>query len=134
MDDVSLQAIVERVAERGERIDIALCVKTVIECCAALQRAPDPKAPRVRRLIRPETFVLARDGSLRLVVKYWDDYDGRLGEMFRYASPEEAKGLRWDERSDVFVLGIILWELLADNDLFVGDTDYQVLEAVRAAF
>jgi serine/threonine-protein kinase len=44
-----------------------------------------------------------------------------------------AGGLQVDRRSDVFAVGIVLWELLAARRLFLGETDYQTVELVRAA-
>ncbi|MDQ3297905.1 MAG: hypothetical protein M3619_15055 [Myxococcota bacterium] len=113
LDEVSLHAVLERNGEKGRSISPALCARLTIECCEALVRAPDPRGPRVARVVTPKTFVLSNDGYVRLLVKYWDAYDPGMGFRFMYLSPEEAKGLERDERSQVFTLGAILWEMLA---------------------
>jgi hypothetical protein len=133
-DEVTLQSVIELRKDRGDRIDAVLCVKVAIECCDAVRRAPAPKAPEARHVIRPETLALSRDGYARLLVKDWGECDAGIDPQFAYLSPELAKGLRSDERSDVFILGIILWELLAGRRLFVGESDYQTVELVREAF
>ena len=46
-----------------------------------------------------------------------------------YSAPERLRGASGDRRSDVFALGVILWEALAHVKLFEGDTD----DAIKAA-
>ena len=47
-----------------------------------------------------------------------------------YMSPEQARGKPLDQRSDLFALGIILWELLTRKRLFAGETDFETLSNV----
>jgi len=51
---------------------------------------------------------------------------GKLG----YMSPEQARGEKVDARTDVFALGIVLWELLTGGRLFDADSDMGVIRAV----
>ncbi len=46
-------------------------------------------------------------------------------------SPEQAEGEELDARSDIFSLGIVLWELLTDRRLFKGDSDIVSQKLVR---
>jgi tRNA A-37 threonylcarbamoyl transferase component Bud32 len=48
-----------------------------------------------------------------------------------YMSPEQARGEPLDARSDVFALGIVLWEALTGRRLFTGDSDTEILRAVQ---
>jgi serine/threonine-protein kinase len=48
-------------------------------------------------------------------------------------SPEVATGKDIDERADIFALGVCLWEMLAGRRLFLGDTDYETVQAVSNA-
>src|SRR5262245_2839142 len=50
-----------------------------------------------------------------------------------YAAPERLRGSQGDRRSDVFSLGILLWEALAHERLFGGATDDAVKAAVLGA-
>jgi serine/threonine-protein kinase len=52
---------------------------------------------------------------------------------FSYLSPEVASGQHADERADIFALGVCLWEMLAGRRLFLGETDYETVQAVSAA-
>src|SRR6266513_950405 len=46
-------------------------------------------------------------------------------------SPEQVRGLPLDRRSDIFSLGIVLYELLTGERLFIGESDFSTLEKVR---
>ena len=54
-----------------------------------------------------------------------------LKGKFAYMSPEQARGDPVDARTDVFALGVTLWELLTGARLFEGDGDVAVLRAVQ---
>jgi hypothetical protein len=56
---------------------------------------------------------------------------GILKGKFGYMSPELVRGLPIDRRSDVFAVGICLYELLTGERLFYGDSDFNTLEMVR---
>jgi hypothetical protein len=48
-------------------------------------------------------------------------------------SPEQARGKPLDGRSDLFALGIMLWEMLTHKRLFLGDSDFETLSNVLKA-
>jgi len=56
---------------------------------------------------------------------------GMLKGKFAYMAPEQARGEPVDARTDLFALGITLWELLTGARLFDGDSDVAVLRAVQ---
>ena len=58
---------------------------------------------------------------------------GVLKGKLAYMSPEQALGQRIDRRTDVFALGITLWELSADRRLFKQNDDVATLKAVHEA-
>lgn len=56
---------------------------------------------------------------------------GTLKGKFSYMSPEQAEGHPIDPRTDVFALGIILWELLANDRLFTASNEGAILRKIR---
>ncbi|MBI2375876.1 MAG: protein kinase [Deltaproteobacteria bacterium] len=58
---------------------------------------------------------------------------GILKGKYGYMSPEQARGERIDARSDIFCLGIVLYELLVGERCFAGASDYSTLNLMREA-
>jgi serine/threonine-protein kinase len=58
---------------------------------------------------------------------------GIIKGKFSYLSPEAAQGLPVDAKTDIFAVGIILWELLAGRRLFLGESDLETVRMVQQA-
>ena len=56
-----------------------------------------------------------------------------LKGKFGYMSPEQVRGLALDRRSDIFSVGMVLYELLTGERLFTGESEFATLEKVRLA-
>jgi serine/threonine-protein kinase len=91
----------------------------------------------VHRDVTPHNILLSYDGAVKLtdfgIAKASNraTTTGMLKGKFAYMSPEQARGDRVDPRTDVFALGITLWELLTAGRLFDAETDIGVLRAVQ---
>ena len=92
------------------------------------------------RDIKPENVLLARDGSAkladfgiaRLAEGPRDARETAAGLIFgtpHYMSPEQAAGQRQDGRSDVYALGVLLFELLTGAPPYLGASATHVLAA-----
>ena len=58
---------------------------------------------------------------------------GVLKGKFAYMSPEQVCGSLIDRRSDVFAVGIVLYEMLTGERLFIAESDFSTLQRVRDA-
>lgn len=56
---------------------------------------------------------------------------GTIKGKFGYMSPEQADGQIVDLRTDIFSLGIVLWELLASDRLFASNSEAATLKKIR---
>lgn len=147
VDGCNLKALLERLKEKGRRIEIALAIYVMMECCKALNYAHHAESPEheplniVHRDVSPPNILLSKMGEIKLVdfglakansqIESTDP--GVVKGKFSYLSPEAASGLEVDHRADIFAAGIILWEMFTGRRLFYGDTDYQTVELVRQA-
>jgi len=93
----------------------------------------------VHRDVTPQNVLLSYDGAVKLtdfgIAKAGTKLTspGMIKGKFAYMSPEQARGEDVDRRTDIFALGIVLWELLTGAPLFDGTSDVAVLRAVQMA-
>jgi eukaryotic-like serine/threonine-protein kinase len=91
----------------------------------------------VHRDVTPQNILLAFDGAVKLTdfgiakANTSATAPGMLKGKYAYMAPEQARGEEVDVRTDVFALGITLWELLTGARLFEGSSDIMVLRAVQ---
>ena len=91
------------------------------------------------RDMSPQNIMVSYEGELKVIdfgiAKAETDMDetraGTLKGKFGYMSPEQAEGQPVDLRTDIFSLGIILWELLASDRLFIANNEINTLRKIR---
>ena len=93
----------------------------------------------VHRDVSPKNVLVAYKGYVKLIdfgiAKASDRIHETNGTLlkgtFRYMSPEQAHGAALDRRTDIYSLGILLWELLTQRKLFHAANDILLLDQVR---
>jgi serine/threonine protein kinase len=140
-----MRAIFERVKKRSEPIMVPMACYMVMKLCEGLDYAHNKKDAAGRSLelvhrdVSPQNILISYDGDVKLIdfgiakaaSKSSKTQAGILKGKFGYMSPEQVRGLQVDRRSDVFAVGICLYELLTNERLFVGESDFSTLEKVR---
>jgi len=93
----------------------------------------------VHRDVSPQNVLISFAGDVKLcdfgiakaATKVSQTRAGALKGKLQYMSPEQAWGKDIDHRSDIFSLGLVLYEMLTSEKVFAGDSELSVLEQVR---
>jgi serine/threonine protein kinase len=120
-----------------------ICVK-ICEGLAYAHELTDSKGESlhiVHRDMSPPNVLITRHGEVKIVdfglakanSQLERSEPGIIKGKFSYLSPEAAKGGTVDGRTDIFAVGIILWELLAGRRLFMGESDLETVRMVQSA-
>lgn len=140
-----MRAVFDRCRKKGEPAPIPLTCYLIAKCCEGLDYAHRAKDRQgrdmniVHRDVSPQNALISYDGEVKVIDfgiakaagKATKTQAGILKGKFGYMSPEQIRGLPLDRRSDVFAIGVCLYEMLTGERLFVGDSDFSVLEKVR---
>lgn len=144
VDGVDVGALQRQLESHRQRLPIDLVLHIGAEVCEALDHAqqvtgPDGAPMRlVHRDVTPSNVLVSKAGEIKLtdfgLAKRPEDgtSSGGLRGRYGYVSPEQASGLPIDARTDVFAVGVIVWELALGRRLFSGLADFDALRAVRA--
>jgi len=130
----------------GPAIPRPVTVRILLDSLAGLHAAHELTDPHgrplqiVHRDISPQNILVGVDGSARIADFGVARAAARLGTTrtdtvkgkLAYLSPEQARGEVVDRRTDLFAMGILLWEMLTGRRLFRGETDHETLARVMS--
>lgn len=87
----------------------------------------------IHRDIKPQNIMLLKNGMIKVadfgIAELQNDIEESNGETVgsvHYIAPEQARGAAPDARSDIYSLGIVMYEMLTGRLPYVGDTDVEV--------
>jgi serine/threonine-protein kinase len=143
----TLKDVVNMLQKEGSRLGVAEACYVALEILKGLDYAhsktdADGESLNiVHRDISPPNILLSRSGEVKItdfgLAKAKSQAEltdpGVVKGKFGYLSPEAAHGEDIDGRTDIFAVGILLWEMLTGQRLFLGESDYETLELVREA-
>jgi serine/threonine-protein kinase len=124
----------------------AVVARAIAEACRSLHAAHEIRdlsgtgLGLVHRDVSPDNLMLGYDGHVKVIdfgialIKNRQAPVTEFGTVKGkppYMSPEQVKNEAIDRRSDVFSLGVVLWELLTNQSLFDGDSIYAIARAVE---
>ena len=132
------------------RMELREAVDVAIQVASALAAAHETGI--VHRDIKPENIMLRPDGYVKVLdfgiaklaeSAFAEAAADRAGSMtlaetnlgsisgtVRYMSPEQARGAPIDKRTDIWSLGVVLYEMVAEHAPFTGDTPKEVMSSI----
>ena len=140
-----LRSILDACREKDVRMPVPLALSITILLAGALDYAHKKRdfdnrdLGLVHRDVSPQNVLISTDGEIKLcdfgiakaASKASHTRAGALKGKLQYMSPEQAWGKDIDHRSDVFSLGLVLFEMLTAHKVFAGDSELSILEQVR---
>jgi serine/threonine-protein kinase len=143
-DDVRRMS--RKAKDAGLQVPLGVIIRIIADAAAGLDHAHKVRDARgvvlnlVHRDVSPQNILVGFDGGIKLIDfgvakaagRAQHTATGILKGKFPYMSPEQAEGEDIDARSDVFALGIVLWELLTERRLFKGENDIVTQKLVKA--
>lgn len=140
-----LRGIFDDLHKHGQTMPLPQVCYVIMQVCEGLDYAHNKRDSQGRALnlvhrdVSPQNVLIGYEGEVKLIDfgiakaagKASKTQAGILKGKFGYMSPEQVRGLPIDRRSDIFALGIILYEMLTGQRLFVGESDFSTLEKVR---
>jgi serine/threonine protein kinase/Tfp pilus assembly protein PilF len=121
---------------KGERLKIKDVIDYTIQIAQGLAKAHEKGI--VHRDIKPANIMLTKDGEVKILDFGLAKLAGRtmltkegmtLGTI-SYMSPEQTQGTDIDQRTDIWALGVILYEMLTGERPFKGDYDQAILYSI----
>ncbi len=135
----SISQLIKKVASKRRQLSPEIAVHIAIKLCEGLHAAHETTDDEgrllnvVHRDISPQNALVTFDGHVKLIDFGIAKAEGRLQETetgtikgkFRYMAPEQARGTGVDRRSDIYAVGIVLWEMLTSRRWNGASTQFE---------
>jgi len=140
-----VRQVLRQLARERRYLPFRFAAFIALETCKGLQYAHNKSDidgnpyEIVHRDISPSNVLVSYEGETKVAdfgiakaeSNAYETKDGVLKGKFEYMSPEQAKGEVIDHRSDLFSLGIILYEMSTGRRLFKTESDTETLKKIR---
>ncbi|HTJ81553.1 MAG TPA: serine/threonine-protein kinase, partial [Polyangiaceae bacterium] len=139
-----IRGVMRRLAKHKQRMPENLALYIASGALAALHHAHERTTPDgkplniVHRDVSPSNVMIGYEGVIKLVdfgvakasERSQESRSGAIKGKIAYVSPEQCKGQSLDRRSDIYSLGIVMWEMLTGRRLYKRDSDFMSMLAV----
>ncbi len=139
-----IRSIARQARKKGVPLPRKIAIEIIAGACDGLHYAHDLKDASgrplnvVHRDVSPQNILVTYDGLVKIVdfgiAKAADQANqtraGVLKGKYAYMSPEQVMGRPLDRRSDVFALGVLLYELTTGKRLFKAETELETMRRI----
>jgi eukaryotic-like serine/threonine-protein kinase len=140
------RAILETTIRRGWTVPLELALMIISGAAAGLHHAHERRGKNgqplniVHRDVSPANIMVGYDGSVKVLdfgiakaeERATKTVGGTIKGKYGYMSPEQCKGKPIDRRSDIFALGIVLYEMTTLRRAFKGNDDFETMKRIVA--
>ena len=116
--------------EKKGKLEIRESIGIAMQVCQGIEAAHEQKI--IHRDIKPQNIIISKDGKVKVTdfgiaraASSQTISSNAMGSV-HYISPEQARGGYCDERSDIYSLGIVMYEMLTGMVPFEGESTVQV--------
>lgn len=145
IDGQDVATVLARARETSQPLPVAIACRIALDVCNALEYAHALRGDKgeplgiVHRDVSPQNILVSYAGDVKLIdfgiakstEQLMRTQAGLLKGKYGYLSPEQARGQTLDRRSDLFSLGVCLYEMLSATRLFEGKNDFSTMRKVR---
>jgi serine/threonine protein kinase len=139
-----LGAVLRAVRDGRGTVSIPAAISILRDAAAGLHYAHERRGADgeplkiVHRDVSPRNLFITEDGTVKVLDfgiakarhRLSQTRTGTVKGKFPYMSPEAIRNEELDPRSDVFSLGVLLWEMCAGKRLFTGASDYEIIKKI----
>jgi serine/threonine protein kinase len=139
-----VRSIMKTLFKREEKLPLEHALNIMIGVCSGLHYAHekvgfDGKPLNIiHRDVTPQNIIVTYEGGVKLLDfgiakasnRFGETRFGTLKGKVPYMSPEQCRGEQLDRRSDIFSLGIMLYELTLGKRLYQGASDFEILKQI----
>lgn len=124
---------IKGIIQQKGAFDYNKAIRMMIDICAAMEHAHEKGL--IHRDIKPQNILVDADGNVKVTdfgiakdvtSSTLTSMDSGVMGSVHYFSPEQAKGEKVDERSDIYSLGIVFYEMVTGLLPFDGDTSIAI--------
>lgn len=145
----NLKQIIQALGNENRKLPIEFIAYIIKEVASGLDYAHNARdiytghpLNIIHRDVSPQNIMISYNGEIKVIdfgiaksaVKADTTGSGTLKGKFGYMSPELVRDEAMDHRTDLFSLGIIIWELVANRRLFASETEIETLNKIKQGF